>query len=85
MSQSSNFKWCIENDFQVYVKPYGKYAKIVVRRGGISSCGKDRHYDKATGNTYYSQENEGTVMYPTHQKAMDKLEEVYKYLRQKYE
>ena len=32
-----NFKWCIENDFQVYVKPinYSKNFKIAVRKGGI--------------------------------------------------
>jgi hypothetical protein len=82
--ENSNFKWCIENDFQVYIKPYGKYAKIAIRRGGISACGKDVHYDKQTGNTYYSSENEGTVMYKTHEKAMEKLPEVYEYLRKKY-
>ena len=31
----SNFKWCIDNDFQVYVKPmnHSKNFKIAIRKG----------------------------------------------------
>ena len=40
-----NFRWCVENDFQVYLVPMdsqgkGKY-KIAVRRRGITTEGKD--------------------------------------------
>ena len=38
----SDFNWCIDNDWQVYIIP-GTYKdhRIGVRKGGISSHGKD--------------------------------------------
>ena len=71
----------IDNDWQVYLKPYGSGCYIAVRKGGISACGKDYHYDRVTGIEYYSKENLGTVYYRNIQKAMDMLPTVYKYLR----
>jgi hypothetical protein len=44
-SSYSDAKWCIDNDYQVYIKPDGPGARICVRHGGISSCGKDNYYD----------------------------------------
>jgi len=78
-----NFRWCIENDWQVYLKPYGSGAYIAIRKGGISSLGKDYHYDRLTGIEYYSKENVGTIYYKNIQKAMDVLPKVYKYLKDK--
>ena len=43
----SDFNWCIDNDWQVYIIP-GTYKdhRIGVRKGGISSHGKDYRRDK---------------------------------------
>jgi len=78
---NDDLKWCIENDFQVYIKPVGKGGYIAVRKGGISSCGKDYHYDKITSMEYTSRENLGTIYYKTLQQAMDALPKAYKHLR----
>ena len=46
MSWSSDFKWCIDNDWQVYIKPINTiHYKIAIRKGGISTNGKDKFYD----------------------------------------
>jgi len=39
---ADGFKWCVDNDFQVYLVPIhmGRF-KIAVRRGGITTEGKD--------------------------------------------
>ena len=78
---NEDFKWCIDNDFQVYIKLVGKGAYIAVRKGGISSCGKDNHYDKITSMEYTSKENLGKIYYKTVQEAMDCLPKAYKHLR----
>lgn len=82
----SDFKWCIENDFQVYVKPMHNtgHCKIAIRKGGISTEGKDSKYCKKTGLTIYSKENLGSVTYKNQILAMEKLPSVYEYLRKKY-
>ena len=49
MIDPDDFRWAIQNDWQVYVKPYGGGAYIAVRKGGITACGKDYHYDRETG------------------------------------
>lgn len=44
-TRHSNFKWCIDNDFQVYLVPtiMNRY-KVAVRRKGITTNGKDFIY-----------------------------------------
>jgi hypothetical protein len=85
MNWSSDFKWCIDNDWQVYVKPINTmYFKIAIRKGGISTNGKDKFYDAKKSITLYSKEHLGKIEYKTQKKAMDKLPEVYKYLRETY-
>jgi len=74
------FKWCIDNDFQVYIKPESYYFRIAIRRGGITSNGKDTYYDEETGMEYYSSEKLGSVKYKTCSDAEQKLITVYKYL-----
>jgi hypothetical protein len=74
------FRWCIENDFQVYIKPESYYFKIAIRKGGITSNGKDFHYDRDTGMEYYSNERTGSVRYKSVDMALAKLHDVYKYL-----
>lgn len=81
MIDTDDFRWAIQNDWQVYVKPYGGGAYIAVRKGGISSCGKDYHYDRVTGLEYYSNEVVGTVYYKSIDKAMEALPKAYKFLR----
>lgn len=81
----SDAKWCIDNDWQVYIKPDGARFRIAIRRGGISSCGKDVYYDKDTGLVYKSEENLGNVLYKSQLEAEYKLADVYEYLRKRYE
>jgi hypothetical protein len=81
----SDFKWCIDNDWQVYIKPVGARFKIAIRKGGISSCGKDYYYNKETGETFTSEENLGSVMYKKQEEAESKIWEVYSYLKKRYE
>jgi len=82
----SDFKWCIENDFQVYIKPENNsgYCRIAIRKGGISTDGKPSKYDKEKGVTLYSKETVGNVVYKKQKKAMEKLPEVYAYLKKRY-
>lgn len=81
MINPDDFRWAIQNDWQVYVKPYGGGAYIAVRKGGITACGKDYHYDRETGLEYYSKENLGKVYYKKIEMAMEVLPKVYKFLR----
>jgi hypothetical protein len=80
MKTTFYFRWCIENDFQVYIKPESYYYKIAIRKGGITSNGKDFHYDRDTGMEYYSSERTGSVRYKTVEMASAKIHDVYKYL-----
>lgn len=83
----SDFKWCIENDFQVYILPlhHTGHCKIAIRRGGITTEGKDSKYCKDTGITHYSKEMLGSVTYKNQKLATEKLPEVYEYLRKTYD
>ncbi len=81
MINPDDFKWCVDNDLQVYVKPYGAGAYIAFRKGGITACGKDYHYDRNTGIEYYSKETVGKVYYKSPEKAMEALPKAYKFLR----
>jgi hypothetical protein len=75
----TNFKWCIENDFQVYIVPEHSFARICVRKGGITSEGKDFYY--TNGVKVNALEKRGTVLYKSQLLASKELEKVYKYLR----
>jgi hypothetical protein len=75
----TNFKWCIENDFQVYIVPEHSFARICVRKGGITSEGKDFYY--TNGVKVNTLEKRGTVLYKSQLLASKELEKVYKYLR----
>ena len=86
MSWTSDFKWCIENDWQVYIKPINTIqCKIAIRKGGISTNGKDKFYNTEKDLIIYSKEHLGKEVYKSQKKAMNKLPEVYKYLRKNYE
>lgn len=99
--QGLNFddlKWCIDNDFQVYVQPVSeekryqdgrKYYqltgefKIAVRRGGISSQGKGLHKDEV-GRLFKSKLTLSERTFKSQSEAEDHLNYTYNYLRRKY-
>ena len=87
----SNFKWCIENDFQVYVEPEFQYTGsrtgsksfvVVVRRGGITTCGLD--FKEINYTLYESKAVRGSVVYKTQREAEESLPDLYKKLRERY-
>lgn len=82
----SDFNWCVDNDFQVYIKPMEitGHCRIAVRKGGISTEGKHSHYCKEKDITLYSKETLGSVLYKNQKTANEKIPEVYSYLRKKY-
>lgn len=80
-----DFKWCIENDFKVFVKPIGygeSRCKIVVQRGGISTDGLESKM--VNGRLRKSVSVESTETYKTQKEAQNALASVYKMLREKY-
>ncbi len=44
----SDFNWCVDNDWQVYIIP-GTYKdhRIAIRKGGITAHGKDLSFEEA--------------------------------------
>lgn len=103
---SDDFRWCIENDFQVYILPlsvkktrivfneetqeeeFEEYYeanglfKIAVRRGGITTKGKDWIILK--GRRFNSKETLSELTFSSHLDAHNHLNYTYKYLRNKY-
>jgi hypothetical protein len=84
---SDDFRWCVENDFQVYLVPLtpegeGAY-KIAVRRKGITTEGKDFITD-SLGREVRSKEKISDITFKNQSDARDHLNYVYKYLRTKY-
>lgn len=78
MKTNFYFNWCIENDYQVYIKPDGPHYRIAIRNGGITTEGKNSLYVDGIERT--SSEVLGSVRYKTGDAAAEKLTEVYKYL-----
>lgn len=79
----SDLKWCIDNDWQVYVVPtIAKYCKIAIRKGGITTDGKDYKY--INGIRHTSQEYLGGIEYKTQKEAQAAMPDVYEKLRKKY-
>jgi hypothetical protein len=64
---------------------YSGYFKVAIRKGGISTNGKDIFFCKETQTNLYSVEKLGKIDYKNQEKANKKLPEVYKYLRETYE
>ncbi len=87
MSLNSDLQWCIDNDFQVYIKKmnYSGYFKVAIRKGGISSNGKDIFFCKETQMNLYSVEKLGKIDYKNQEKANKVLPGVYKYLKETYQ
>lgn len=87
---ASDFRWCIDNDFQVYIKPdkfdaTNKGAppfRICIRRGGITTEGKDFTY--VNGVKFESTLTVGNIEYKTMQEASDAMDGVYEKLRKRY-
>ena len=87
MSFNSDLQWCIDNDFQVYIKKmnYSGYFKVAIRKGGISTNGKDIFFCKKTQMNLYSVEKLGKIDYKNQEKANKVLPGVYKYLKETYQ
>ena len=87
MSLNSDLQWCIDNDFQVYIKKmnYSGYFKVAIRKGGISSNGKDIFFCGETQMNLYSVEKLGKIDYKNQEKANKVLPGVYKYLKETYQ
>lgn len=75
----SDAQWCIDNDYQVYIKKDSTHYRIAIRRGGITTDGKDIKYIDDVQHT--SSESLGSVRYKTVADADKKINNVYKYLR----
>lgn len=83
--RQDNFKWCIENDFKVYITPTGyneKTCKIVIQRGGITTDGLETKM--VNGRLKKSVSVESTETYKDQKVAQEALGSVYKMLREKY-
>lgn len=79
----SDLKWCIDNDWQVYIVPTkGKMCRIAIRKGGITTEGKDCKY--INGVRYTSQEVLGQLEYDDQKQAQYAMPKVYEQLRQRY-
>lgn len=78
----SDAKWCVDNDYQVYIRPIDSQFCIAIRRGGISSHGKDWRVENDI--EYTSSEVLGSMRYKTVEKATEKIPEVYKYLKERH-
>lgn len=82
---ASDFNWAVENDWQIYIIPYGsEKCKIASKYGGISSSGTDYFYDKY-GSIHKVIELPGSKIYDTQEEAMEALPEVYRKMRNKYD
>lgn len=103
---SDDFKWCVDNDFQVYIVPLSikktkmvfnnetqedetevyyetnGLFKIAVRRGGITTEGKD--WTILNGRRFNSKETLSELTFTSHLDAHNHLNYTYRYLRQKY-
>lgn len=83
----SNFRWCIENDFQVYIEPFQKYIGcnkyvVVVRKGGITTNGLD--YIEKDNKIYKSKVIVGEKIYKNTKDASEGVREVQAILRERY-
>lgn len=81
-----DFKWCVNNDFQVYLVPLDpggkKEYKIGVRRGGITTEGRD--YKEINGVIHRSTETLSEKVFKNSREATEHLGYVRALLRKKY-
>jgi hypothetical protein len=86
LSTSDLFRWCVENDYQVYLKPLtdsGKGAcQIAVRKWGITTGGQD--YIIKNNVKIISRETVGKKIYRSHADAYKDMPNVYQHLMNKY-
>lgn len=93
-TRCSNFNWCVDNDFQVYIRPVewisngrggyygGKECQIHIRKGGITTEGKE--YVWKDGVKFYSKVTVGNKVYGSHVEAAEACWDVYAKLRERY-
>jgi len=79
-----DWRWCIENDFQIYLVPrHRNRYRIAIRRGGITTEGKDFKY--VDGIKHESKEVIGNMEFKNASEASSYLPTLYKQIRKKYE
>lgn len=86
----SDFRWCIDNDFQVYIMPLwfspdgvgSSKCKIHIRRNGITTEGKD--FIIKNGIEIHSKVTELHTEYKNMNDASEACWEVYAALRKRY-
>jgi len=82
----SDPQWCIDNDWQVYIVPFElKKAKIAIRKGGITSHGKDHYFDKINEVSRYSNQIIGKIVYKNQTDASNNILTIMNKLRKRYE
>ena len=85
IEEQEDFKWCIENDFKVFIRTKGQgesKCRIVVQRGGITTEGKDAIV--IDGVLFRTTFLESKTEYKTQKEAQEALPSVYKKLRERY-
>jgi hypothetical protein len=80
---SEDFKWCVENDFQVYAT-HGADGnlRVAIRRGGITTEGKD--YVIINNSKKTSKEMLGEIIYKNMDELSTYLPAIYKQIKKQY-
>jgi hypothetical protein len=80
---SEDFNWCVKNDFQVYAThdPEGNL-RVAIRRGGISTEGKD--YLIINNSKKTSKEMLGEIIYKNMNELSLYLPAIYKQIIEQY-
>lgn len=80
---SEDFNWCVENDFQVYAAHDAEgNLKVAIRRGGITTEGKD--YLIVNGLKKTSKEMIGEIIYKDMNQLSLYLPAIYQQIKKQY-
>jgi len=80
---SEDFNWCVKNDFQVYATHDSEgNLKVAIRRGGITTDGKD--YLIVNGLKKTSKEMIGEIIYKDMNQLSLYLPAIYQQIKKQY-
>lgn len=80
---SEDFNWCVKNDFQVYATHDAEgNLKVAIRRGGITTEGKD--YLIVNGLKKTSKEMIGEIIYKDMNQLSLYLPAIYQQIKKQY-
>ena len=80
---SEDFNWCVKNDFQVYATHDSEgNLKVAIRRGGITTEGKD--YLIVNGLKKTSKEMIGEIIYKDMNQLSLYLPAIYQQIKKQY-